>query len=186
MAKALILFLLAFPASQALGQPAPAAINDLLESVRQRHRMPAMAGAIVTSKGLVAQGAAGVRKAGTDVKVTVDDKWHLGSETKAMTATLIGSLEEQGRLNHRPVERRARRARAIEAVHLQEAAHARRRWRLRTGMDRDPARLGRRRRAHPRRQQHPELLRRLDGAARGLRGPRLHQPGRRPCRQGHR
>jgi CubicO group peptidase (beta-lactamase class C family) len=98
MARTLILFLLAFPAAQALGQPAPVTINDLLEVVRKSHRMPALAAAVVTSKGLVAQGAVGVRKAGTDVKATVDDKWHLGSETKAMTATMIGTLEEQGRL----------------------------------------------------------------------------------------
>ncbi len=98
MARTLILFLLAFPAVQALGQPAPVSVNDLLEAVRQNHKMPAMAAAVVTSKGLVAQGATGVRKAGTDVKVTLEDKWHLGSETKAMTATLIGALEEQGRL----------------------------------------------------------------------------------------
>lgn len=98
MAKALILFLLVFPTAQALGQSAPPNINELLEAVRQRHRMPALAAAVVTSSGLLAQGAVGVRKAGTDVKVTVDDLWHLGSDTKAMTATMIGALEEQGRL----------------------------------------------------------------------------------------
>ncbi len=96
MVRTLILFLLALPAVQALGQPAP--VNDLLEPVRQRHKVPALAAAVVSSKGLVAQGAVGVRKADADVKVTIDDKWHLGSDTKAMTATLIGALEEQGRL----------------------------------------------------------------------------------------
>lgn len=98
MAKAMALVLLVLASPAALGQPAPATIHDLLETVRQRHRMPAMAGVIVTSRGLVAQGVAGVRKAGTDVKATTDDLWHLGSETKAMTATLMGALEEQGRL----------------------------------------------------------------------------------------
>ena len=96
MVRTLILFLLAFPAAQALGQPVT--VNDLLEPVRQSHKMPAMAAAVVNSKGLIAQGAVGVRKAGTDVRVTLEDKWHLGSNTKAMTATMIGALEEQGRL----------------------------------------------------------------------------------------
>src|SRR5262245_36895912 len=73
-------------------------INELLEPIRAAHKLPALAGAIVTSKGLVAAGAVGVRKAGTDVSVTVNDLWHLGSNTKAMTATLIGTLVEEGKL----------------------------------------------------------------------------------------
>ncbi|MCS6859915.1 MAG: serine hydrolase [Abditibacteriales bacterium] len=73
-------------------------IRDLLEPIRQKYKLPALAGAIVTSKGLAALGAVGVRKAGTDVAVTVDDQWHIGSDTKAMTATLIAALVEQGKL----------------------------------------------------------------------------------------
>jgi CubicO group peptidase (beta-lactamase class C family) len=73
-------------------------VNDLLEQIRQKLKLPALAGAIVTSQGLDAVGAVGVRKAGTDVHVTVDDQWHLGSDTKAMTATLLGVLVEQGKI----------------------------------------------------------------------------------------
>ncbi|MEW5900875.1 MAG: serine hydrolase domain-containing protein [Acidobacteriota bacterium] len=73
-------------------------IQELLEPIRQKHQVPALAGAILTSKGLVAMSAVGVRKAGTQVQATVEDKWHLGSNTKAMTATLIASLIEQGKL----------------------------------------------------------------------------------------
>jgi len=39
-----------------------------------------------------------VRKAGADAAVTADDLWHLGSNTKAMTATLAGMAVEAGRL----------------------------------------------------------------------------------------
>jgi len=73
-------------------------VNDLLESIRQTHNVPALGGAIVTGKGLEAIGAVGLRKTGADVPVTVEDEWHLGSDTKAMTATLIGALVEQGTL----------------------------------------------------------------------------------------
>lgn len=73
-------------------------LNSVLESIRQKNKLPALAGAIVTSKGLSEIGAVGFRKASQDVVVTVDDKWHLGSETKAMTATLIGYLVEQNKL----------------------------------------------------------------------------------------
>ena len=73
-------------------------LDDLLEPIRHKYGLPAMAGAIVTGHGLQALGAVGVRKAGTDVAVTIDDKWHLGSDTKAMTAAIIGALVERGKL----------------------------------------------------------------------------------------
>jgi len=85
--------------SSAVGiSPADSHIADLLEPIRQKYKLPAMAGAILTSKGLEAVGATGVRKSGTPVSVTVDDKWHLGSDTKAMTATIIAALIEKGKL----------------------------------------------------------------------------------------
>ena len=74
-------------------------VADLLEPIRQKYKLPALAGAIVTSKGLDAIGATGVRKAGTPVSVTVEDEWHLGSDTKAMTATIIARLVERGKLS---------------------------------------------------------------------------------------
>jgi CubicO group peptidase (beta-lactamase class C family) len=73
-------------------------LDGLLETVRLKHGVPALGGAIVTGKGLEALGVAGVRKAATDVAVTAADEWHLGSDTKAMTAAMIGSLVEQGKL----------------------------------------------------------------------------------------
>jgi CubicO group peptidase (beta-lactamase class C family) len=73
-------------------------ISELLEEARQQSDVPAMAGAIVTSNGLVAMGVTGVRKRGTETLATAGDLWHLGSDTKAMTATLVARLVEQGRL----------------------------------------------------------------------------------------
>lgn len=74
-------------------------IHEILESVQKDHGVPALAGAIVYGPDVVAYGAVGVRKAATDVKVTDDDKFHLGSCTKAMTATLIGILVEKNKLD---------------------------------------------------------------------------------------
>jgi CubicO group peptidase (beta-lactamase class C family) len=73
-------------------------VAAVLEPIRARHQLPALGGAIVTSGGLLEIGVTGVRRSGTDVRVTVADKWHLGSDTKAMTAALIGLLIERGRL----------------------------------------------------------------------------------------
>ena len=44
-------------------------------------------------------GVAGVRKKGTAERITLDDRFHLGSCTKAMTATLVAMLVEEGKLN---------------------------------------------------------------------------------------
>jgi CubicO group peptidase (beta-lactamase class C family) len=73
-------------------------IEDLLSPILKEYNLPALGGAVVTGKGLEALGVVGVRKAGTDVAATADDLWHLGSNTKAMTATLVAALIEQGTL----------------------------------------------------------------------------------------
>jgi CubicO group peptidase (beta-lactamase class C family) len=73
-------------------------IAAALEPIRARHQFPALGGAIVTSKGLTAMAVTGVRKDGTDVVATPDDLWHLGSDTKAMTAAWIAHVVAGSRL----------------------------------------------------------------------------------------
>lgn len=84
--------------TQAWAQAAPDALNDLLEPVRAERRLPALAAAVVKSGVIVAAGAVGERALGSGVPVTVDDRFHIGSDTKAMTATLAAMLVEEGRL----------------------------------------------------------------------------------------
>jgi CubicO group peptidase (beta-lactamase class C family) len=71
----------------------------ILSDVRARTGTPAMAAAFVTSRGLVRVAAVGTRKAGTDVPVSLDDLWHIGSCTKTMTSTLVARLIELGKLS---------------------------------------------------------------------------------------
>ena len=73
-------------------------LRGLLEPIRSQHKLPALGAAVVTSRGLEAIGVTGVRKAGTEVAVTADDVWHLGSDTKAMTAFLAAALVGDGTL----------------------------------------------------------------------------------------
>ncbi len=54
---------------------------------------------MVKNGEIVASGAVGVRVQGTDIRVTLDDRFHLGSDTKAMTATLAGMMVDEGKLN---------------------------------------------------------------------------------------
>ncbi len=74
------------------------AVTRVLKPIRQKFGVPAMAAAVVTSEGIQFVGAAGVRKRGTEIPVTLTDQWHLGSDTKAMTATLVARLVERGQL----------------------------------------------------------------------------------------
>jgi CubicO group peptidase (beta-lactamase class C family) len=77
----------------------PADLSRRLQSIRQSYDLPALAGAVVTSEGIRVQAVVGVRKYGTNTPATIDDEFHLGSDTKAMTATLLAILVEQGKLS---------------------------------------------------------------------------------------
>jgi CubicO group peptidase (beta-lactamase class C family) len=76
-------------------KPKVADIADLLEPIRQKHNVPAICAAVVNSDGIIAIGAVGVRRRGDTPPVTSDDLWHLGSDTKAMTAAVVARLVEQ-------------------------------------------------------------------------------------------
>ncbi|WP_045838048.1 serine hydrolase [Hyphomicrobium sp. 99] len=73
-------------------------LNALLDPIRTKYQLPAIAAAVMKDGKLVADGAVGVRVAGQDIPVTIDDPFHLGSDTKAMTATLAGMMVEEGKL----------------------------------------------------------------------------------------
>ncbi len=99
-----VLFAEAFPAgdlwlestdTRALEAGDPA-IVAALKPIWRKHQLPAIAGGIITRDGLDRLATLGVRRTGTRVAVTLADQWHLGSETKAMTATLAAHLVERG------------------------------------------------------------------------------------------
>lgn len=73
-------------------------LDSLLEEIRDEHDIPALTAAFVHDGKLVGHGAVGVRRSGTEEPVTLDDQWHIGSCTKAMTATLIAVLVDEGKL----------------------------------------------------------------------------------------
>ncbi len=72
----------------------PPALDDLLEPIREKHDLPALAGGIISRGSLVESGAVGVRAKNSSEPVTTEDLWHLGSCTKAITATLIAVLAD--------------------------------------------------------------------------------------------
>lgn len=89
---------LACGADAARAQPdtAPRVLSDSIEKVRFAHDVPALAVAAVRGGEIAAQVAAGARRAGRGEPVTIDDRWHIGSCAKSMTATLAARLVEAG------------------------------------------------------------------------------------------
>ena len=76
----------------------PTDVSTLLEPVCTNSGVPGMVAVVLRGDQIVAQGAAGVRAAGSKLRITIDDRFHLGSDTKAMTATLLAVLIEEGKL----------------------------------------------------------------------------------------
>ena len=73
-------------------------LDDRLEPIRAGHRVPALAVAIVCGDSLCALGVVGVRRAGRPEPARWNDRFHIGSDTKAMTATVAAMLIDEGRL----------------------------------------------------------------------------------------
>lgn len=74
-----------------------AAAEAALDAVFAEAAPPALAAGIVTREGLGWAGVRGVRRAGHEALATTGDRWHLGSNTKAMTTAVFGRLVDRGR-----------------------------------------------------------------------------------------
>ncbi len=72
---------------------------EILEETCQESGAPAVAGIVVAHDAVVAQAAVGVRRLGHDTSVTIESKFHTGSNAKAMTATICASLVHRGVLS---------------------------------------------------------------------------------------
>jgi len=76
----------------------PQDLDVLLDEVRERSGVPGIAAAVIDASGVLAIGTAGGRRADEPAELTADDVFHLGSDTKAMTALLVARLVEAGEL----------------------------------------------------------------------------------------
>jgi CubicO group peptidase (beta-lactamase class C family) len=70
-------------------------LDERLKAIVNRHKVPGLVAGIVHKTELIAVGCAGVLKSGAPELLTVNDRMHLGSCTKAMTATRIAILVEK-------------------------------------------------------------------------------------------
>ncbi len=73
-----------------------AGVEAALDSVFERFAPVGLGAALVSREGVHASGVRGLRRRDGTEPVRTTDAWHLGSNTKAMTAVLFARLVEQG------------------------------------------------------------------------------------------
>ena len=71
--------------------------GDLAKLVKS-HKVPGATVVVFSKDRILATGAAGVRQAGKPEPVTLDDRFHIASNAKAMLATGVAMLVEEGKL----------------------------------------------------------------------------------------
>lgn len=74
-------------------------LDQLVAAALKDRTIPAMAVTVVRNGKVEEQSVGGVRARGSAARASLDDAWHIGSDAKAMTATLIARLVENGTLS---------------------------------------------------------------------------------------
>lgn len=90
----------AIPATEDPESPTPPAAIDLravLAGIVTDTGVPALGAGVVGPDGLIVSAVTGVRQRNEERRVAEDDRFHLGSNTKAMTAALVGVLGQADR-----------------------------------------------------------------------------------------
>jgi CubicO group peptidase (beta-lactamase class C family) len=73
-------------------------LETTLETTRAKHGLPGLAAAVVRGGEVESAAVAGVRRLGLPDRIELDDRFHIASCTKSMTATLAAILVEEKRL----------------------------------------------------------------------------------------
>ncbi|WP_353406185.1 serine hydrolase domain-containing protein [Pseudoteredinibacter isoporae] len=78
-------------------------LQSVLETELKQHLQSSgligIGGVVIHNNTIQALASEGLRKKGSPETLTVNDKWHLGSVTKSMTATVIARLVQKGLLS---------------------------------------------------------------------------------------
>jgi CubicO group peptidase (beta-lactamase class C family) len=72
------------------------ALHKCLKEYREEYSIPGIAAVVLISDSILDIGVDGVRKLGAPDSIEVDDKFHIGSNTKAMTGFVAGVFVEKG------------------------------------------------------------------------------------------
>jgi CubicO group peptidase (beta-lactamase class C family) len=85
-------------AERTIQRPGARSLDAWIDSVRGQHTIPAMGAIVFRADTVLALGIAGVRRSSSTAPVEERDRFQLGSNTKAITATVLATLVEEGKL----------------------------------------------------------------------------------------
>lgn len=74
-------------------------VTEITRILQEGYGVPALT--VITSRGDAdpLSAVSGVRQYGSNTRASINDKWHIGSITKSMTATVVAILVEEGKLS---------------------------------------------------------------------------------------
>jgi CubicO group peptidase (beta-lactamase class C family) len=78
--------------------PGGASLADLITGLRKENKLVGLAAIVMVDGKIMASAAHGERKIRSGVPIELGDRWHLGSITKSITATMIARLVESGQM----------------------------------------------------------------------------------------
>jgi D-alanyl-D-alanine carboxypeptidase len=87
-----------FSFAQQVPQAKAESLDAWIESARRQHNIPAMGAIVFRADTILARGIAGVRRSNSSALVEERDRFQLGSNSKAITATVLATLVEEGKL----------------------------------------------------------------------------------------
>jgi len=73
-------------------------LKQRLEEIREKNSLPGLTAALFVDGSLKSLSAVGVRKVGFDDKLTEDDKFHIGSCSKSITAMLAATFVDENKV----------------------------------------------------------------------------------------
>ncbi|HWM90127.1 MAG TPA: serine hydrolase domain-containing protein [Thermoanaerobaculia bacterium] len=85
---------------QSIAGPAsnPPSLEQELKEIRAKHDLPGLAATVVRGGQVVSSAVVGLRRMSAGDRLRIDDRFHIASCTKSMTATLAAIVVEEGRL----------------------------------------------------------------------------------------
>jgi len=73
-------------------------LSDFADSIRKEYEIPEIGYAVITSDSILKMDILGVKRAGTAIGADPDDRFHLGSNTKAITGFIAALLVKEKKI----------------------------------------------------------------------------------------
>lgn len=90
--KIVLMFLLSFNLKAQI-------FSDKIDSIRTRYQIPALGVAVLSSDSILKMNVYGTNKIHSDSKIDLKNRFHIGSNTKAVTSFIAADLVSKGQIN---------------------------------------------------------------------------------------